>query len=211
MSFCVTKWLDIIRKKIFLKNKSATIFFIALFVALLVFSMGGLAIASSGGEHESKGWVATDTYRVMNFSVLAIALFFLLRKPVSDGLGARVKGIEDELNELEARKKAAEKELAQYKDKLGKLGQKTEQLVAEYVKQGNEAKERILREAESAAVKLEEQALRNIENEFKKARLKLKGEILEKALVKAEEMINSKITAEDQDRLVDEYLKKVVA
>jgi len=207
MAFCVTEWLGGIRKKFFLKNKSVIIFFVALFV----FCMGGLATASSGGEDGPKGWAKTDTYRVMNFSVLAIALFFLLRKPVSDGLASRIKGIKEDLNELEARKKAAEKELAKYKDKLGKLDQKTEQLVAEYVKQGNEAKERILREAESAAVKLEEQALRNIENEFKKARLKLKGEILEKALVKAEDMINSKITAEDQDRLVDEYLKKVVA
>ncbi|MBL0732386.1 MAG: ATP synthase F0 subunit B [Desulfosarcina sp.] len=180
-------------------------------VALFLFCAGGLATASSGGEHESKGWVKTDTYRVMNFSVLAIALFLLLRKPVADGLASRIKGIKNELNELEARKKAAEKELAQYKDNLGKLDQKTEKLIAEYVKQGNEAKERILKEAESAAVKLEEQALINIENEFKKAKLTLKGEIFEKALLKAEEMINSKITAEDQDRLVDEYLKKVVA
>ncbi len=205
MAFCGIKGLGVVRKKIFFK--SAMIFIVALFL----FCAGGLATASSGGEHESKGWVKTDTYRVMNFSVLAIALFLLLRKPVADGLASRIKGIKNELNELEARKKAAEKELAQYKDNLGKLDQKTEKLIAEYVKQGNEAKERILKEAESAAVKLEEQALINIENEFKKAKLTLKGEIFEKALLKAEEMINSKITAEDQDRLVDEYLKKVVA
>ena len=203
----VIKWPGVICKKLFLNKKGAVIFFVALFVIWT----GGLATASSGGEHESKGWVATDTYRVMNFAVLAIALFFLLRKPLSDGLSSRIKGIEDELNELEARKKAAQKELSRYQDNLDKLDQETEKLIAEYVRQGNEAKERILKEAESAAVKLEEQARRNIENEFRKAGSKLKEEILEKALVKAEEMIKSKITAEDQDRLVDEYLKKVVA
>ena len=207
MVLSVRKWPGVICKKLFLNKKSAIIFFVALFVIWT----GGLATASSGGEHEPKGWVATDTYRVMNFAVLAIALFLLLRKPVSDGLSSRIKGIEDELNELEARKKAAQKELSRYQDNLDKLDQETEKLIAEYVRQGNEAKERILKEAESAAVKLEEQARRNIENEFKKAGIKLKEEILEKALVKAEEMIKSKITAEDQDRLVDEYLKKVVA
>ena len=203
----LTRWPGVICKKLFLNKKGAIIFFVALFVIWT----GGIATASSGGEREPKGWVATDTYRVMNFAVLAIALFFLLRKPVSDGLSSRIKGIEDELNELEARKEAAQKELSRYQDNLDKLDQETEKLIAEYVRQGNEAKERILKEAESAAVKLEEQARRNIENEFKKARIKLKEEILEKALVKAEEMIKSKITAEDQDRLVDEYLKKVVA
>ncbi len=35
--------------------------------------------------------------------------------------------------------------------------------------------------------------------------------ILEKALLKAEEIIQERITDEDQDRLVDEYLEKVVA
>ncbi|WDN89911.1 F-type H+-transporting ATPase subunit b [Desulfosarcina sp. BuS5] len=207
MGSSIIKCPGVICKKLFLNKKSVIIFFVSLFVIW----MGGLATASSGGEHGSKGWVATDTYRVMNFAVLAIALFLLLRKPVSDGLSSRIKGIKDELNELEAGKKAAEMELSRYQDKLDKLDQETEKLIAEYVKQGNDAKERILKEAESAAVKLEEQARRNIENEFKKARIKLKEEILEKALVKAEEMIKSKITAEDQDRLVDEYLEKVVA
>ena len=35
--------------------------------------------------------------------------------------------------------------------------------------------------------------------------------ILEKALTKAEELLKDKITSEDQNRLVDEYLDKVVA
>jgi F-type H+-transporting ATPase subunit b len=207
MNSSIIKCPILVCKKLFLNKKSVMIFFVVLFVIW----MGGLATASSGGENGPKGWVATDTYRVMNFAVLAVALFLLLRKPVSDGLNSRIKGIKDELNELEAAKKAAEKELARYQDKLDKLDQEAEKLIAEYVRQGKEAKERILKEAESAAIKLEEQARRNIENEFKKARIKLKEEILDKALLKAEEMIKSKITPEDQDRLVDEYLKKVVA
>ena len=81
----------------------------------------------------------------------------------------------------------------------------------EYIKQGNEAKARIIEAAKDSAVKLEEQAKRNIEHEFQKARQELQAEIIEKALVKAEEIINSKITEDDQNRLVDEYLDKVVA
>ena len=47
-------------------------------IFLLVLLFAGMA-AASGGEGGAKGWVATDTYRVMNFSVLAIALFFILK------------------------------------------------------------------------------------------------------------------------------------
>ena len=55
-------------------------------VAVISCCLAGAVMASSGeghGEAGPKGWVATDTYRVMNFLVLAIGLFALLRKPVS--------------------------------------------------------------------------------------------------------------------------------
>ena len=181
---------------------------------MLLFGFTGIALSSTeGGGHEQapKGWEATDTYRVMNFTVLALALFFLLRKPLAKGLGARTAGIRDQLSDLEAKKKEAEAQLAAYTEKLAELDQEAERLVAEYIRQGNETRERILQEAEQAAQKLESQALGNIEHEFKMAKARLQEDILEKALVKAEEIIQERITAEDQDRLVDEYLEKVVA
>lgn len=180
-------------------------------VAVLLFCFIGVVLASSGGESGTKGWVATDWFRVMNFSVLAVALIWLLRKPASKALNARIQGIKDQLSELEAKKKDAEKELAGYKERLSLLEQESEKLIEEYVRQGEEAKVRILEEAKQAAEKLEEQARRNIENEFKQAKVQLQEDILEKALVQAEALIKNKITTEDQDKLVDEYLEKVVA
>jgi F-type H+-transporting ATPase subunit b len=181
-------------------------------MAVFFFFYVGSALGSSEGGHgEPKGWVATDTYRVMNFSVLAIALFLLLRKPLSQALGARIEGIKNQLSELEEKKKAAEKELADYNERLALLDKEAEKIIEEYIKQGNEAKARILKEAEAASAKLEEQARRNIENEFKQAKSKLQQEVMEKAIEKAEELIKNKITSEDQDKLVNEYLEKVVA
>jgi F-type H+-transporting ATPase subunit b len=155
--------------------------------------------------------VATDTYRVMNFLVLVGALFFLLRKPVSQALSGRIQSIQDQLGDLEARKADAEKKLAEYNRKFATLEQEKEKILAEYVKQGEEAKARILEEAKSAAEKLEAQAQKSIENEFVRARAELQSEILDKAMAKAEELVRSQITAEDQEKLVDEYLAKVVA
>jgi F-type H+-transporting ATPase subunit b len=181
------------------------------FMMLLFFCFMGVAMASSEQGGESKGWVATDTYKVMNFSVLAIGLFFLLRKPTSQALNSRIKGIKDQLDELETKKKAAEKQLAEYNEKFSQLEQETQKLIEDYIRQGNEAKARIIDEAKKAAEKLEEQAQRNIDHEFKQAKLELQQEILEKALEKSEEILTNKITAKDQEKLVDEYLEKVVA
>ena len=163
------------------------------------------------GDAAAKGWVATDTYRVMNFAVLAIGLFLVLKKPVSQALGGRIQGIKEQLEELEEKKAAAEAKLAQYDAKMAELDKEAETLLAEYVKQGEDAKARILKEAEAAAEKLKEQASKNIEYEFLQAKSELKAEIAEKALAKAETIIKERINSEDQEKLVDEYLAKVVA
>jgi F-type H+-transporting ATPase subunit b len=182
------------------------------FLVLLlgVFSIS-TALGASGGDGGSKGWVSTDTFRVMNFAVLVIVLVFLLRKPLSQALRSRITVIKDQLEDLEARKDEAERKLAEYNEKLAQLEQEAEKIVEDYVKQGNEAKERIMKEAEASAEKLKAQARRNIEHEFERAKLALQEEIFETSLRKAEEIIKNKISDDDQDRIVDEYLKKVVA
>ena len=191
------------------------VWLLAVIVAVALCFSAGAVMASGGGDGEHgakpKGWVATDTYRVMNFTVLAVALFFILRKPASRALDDRIQGIRAQLSELEAKKKDAEGDVLRYNEKLSNLEREAERIVEGYVRQGNEAKTRILKEAESSAIKIEEQAKRNIEHEFERARMGLQADIIEKALEKAETAIRSGITASDQDRLVDEYLKKVVA
>jgi F-type H+-transporting ATPase subunit b len=218
------------------KHRAASVqlFMAVLLAGLLVFSVGTAVSASGGheaateaghdegaahgeegghgeGAAHGKGWVATDTYRVLHFIVLAGGLFFLLKKPLSQALGARVKGIEEQLSDLEAQKAEAEKKLAEYNQKFAQLEKESEGIVAEYVRQGEEAKARILKEAEAAAEKLKTQAQKNIESEIQRAKTQLQEEILDKALTKAEALIKEKINVDDQEKLVDEYLAKVVA
>lgn len=183
-------------------------------LAMLALLVTGLAYAAGGGGgHEAavRGWEATDTYRVLNFTVLAVAVFMAARKPVAEALSARIKGIKDELEALEAEKSEAEKTLAGYNAKLASLESEGEKIVEQYIAQGEAAKKKILEEAASAAGKLEEQASRNIAHEFNNAKMKLQEEVVSQALVKAEALVKKSITAKDQDKLVDEYLNKVVA
>jgi F-type H+-transporting ATPase subunit b len=171
----------------------------------------GTALAATGEGSGGKGWVATDTYRVMNFVVLLAALIFLLRKPLSQALSSRIKTIKEQLESLETQKTEAEKKLAQYNEKLSQLESEAEKIVQGYIQQGQEAKTKILKEAEATAEKLQLQAKRNIEHEFSKARQELQREVVEKSLIQAEEMLKKTITDKDQDKLVNEYLDKVVA
>jgi F-type H+-transporting ATPase subunit b len=204
------------------KRKTGPIW--ALVVVVVVALLVGMAPAwasSGGAEHGGEGggehgaastpWRMTDTAKALNFAILAGVLFLLLRKPASQALNDRIKGIKAELEDLENRKNQVEKELAEYNAKLATLDKEAEQVIAGYIRQGEEAKARILKEAELAADKLKEQAQKNIQHEFAQAKQSLQAEIVEKALAKAEQTIRNRISAVDQDRLVDEYLEKVVA
>lgn len=183
------------------------------YAALLLLSFSGIALAAGGGGHGEvhNNWLTIDTWKTLNFAVLAVALFLLLKKPAVNFFSSRTKGIKEEIWALEHKKSEAEKQLAEYQAKFRNLDQETQKIVEEYVKQGEEAKARILAEAEEQSAKLEEMAKRNIEQEFKAAKIKLQQEIADKVMVKAEELIKFSISSDDQNKLVDEYLKKVVA
>ncbi|WP_022663566.1 ATP synthase F0 subunit B [Desulfospira joergensenii] len=186
---------------------------IAGIAAALVAGICSLVWASTEGGHGGvhNSWLTVDTWKVLNFGILAVALFVIGKKPVKEFFSSRAKSIEDELNELEQKKAEAVKELAEYQAKFRNLDQESKQIVEDYIQQGQDAKKRILAEAEAQAAKLEDMAKRNIEQEFKAARTQLQQEIAEKAMEKAEEIIKGSISSEDQDKLVDDYLKKVVA
>jgi F-type H+-transporting ATPase subunit b len=184
--------------------------------ATVVALMAGATVvwASGGGNGETahhNAWNDIDTWKVLNFVLLALGCFFIARKPVAQFFSSRTKGIEEELTDLEQKKADAERKLAEYETRFRNLEQESEKIVEDYIKQGEEAKQRILEEAEAQAEKLEAMAKRNIEQEFKTAKTVLKQEVVDRAMEQAQALIKKSITTQDQNRLVDEYLKKVEA
>jgi F-type H+-transporting ATPase subunit b len=198
--------------KALLRMKRAR-YLISLFVVVSVVFACGTVWASSGGGHGGESSFNKNkdlVYRIMNFALLVGILFFLLRKPVGQGLEARRQGIKDQLDDLERQKEESQKELAETQRKLSQLDAEVEKIVAEYVQVGEATKAKILEEAKASAEKLQEQAKKNIEHEFATAKQQLMSEMAEQAVAMAEELIKKNIQDQDQERIIDEYLEKVV-
>jgi hypothetical protein len=53
---------------------------VSAFVFLFLLLSAGIVFASSGGADTAKHWVKEDTYKVMNFTVLVVGLFFSYQK-----------------------------------------------------------------------------------------------------------------------------------
>jgi F-type H+-transporting ATPase subunit b len=167
-----------------------------------------------GDEHAGGFYTAQKiwdfVYRFLNFAALVAILYFVLRKPVKQFFNDRRENIAKTLEDFEEKKSEAEARFQELESKLAALSQERERIMAEYIKEGEEEKEKIIANANEMADRIQKQAEVTIEQEVKSAKTELRQEIAEMSAAMAEELIKENIDQDDQQRLVAEYLDKVV-
>lgn len=168
----------------------------------------------AGGEH---GGITPEkvrdlTFRTMNFVVFAGILIYLLTKkfPIKNFFVQRSEEIAQSLSDLEARKAAAAQALKEAEARLAEVAAERGQIIQQFMEEGKLERAKIIEKAEMVAVRIKEMAALSISQETKKAVQELKVEVATQATQLAEELIKKKMTPTDQQRLVDEYLAKVV-
>lgn len=198
-----------------------------LILSLLSFFMlsgPGLVWCSGTGEHEgaeavhgeaAHGGVSHEKFmdfvlRVENFIPLVLVLFLLLRKPVARFFGGRRDEIAQTLADFEEKKANAEARYKELEAKLDDLDAERQKLMTEYIQEGEEEKAKIIAQAHIMAERIKAQAEVAIDQEVKAAKADLIEEIGGMAAGMAEDMIKKNINDQDQMRLVEEYLDKVV-
>jgi len=182
---------------------------LGLMAAIMLTAFMSMSAWASGGEGGHLNWW-DFTLRLMNFAIMLGLLVYLLKKPISGFFVSRRDNIQNTLAELEAKKLEAEKTCAEYQAKLATLDKEVGQILAEYIKEGETEKRKILEAAEKQAEYLKQQAQLTIQQEVKSARESLQEEIAELTVTAAEELLRKNIKAKDQDRLVKEFIAKVV-
>jgi len=150
-------------------------------------------------------------WRVMNFIVLMIILVKFGAKPIANGLGARRKQIRDEIEDLEAKKVDAEKAYKEFSAKLESVEKDVDSIVEKAVAQAEVEKVRIIEAAEKSAADIKRAAEMAIANEITAAKRSLKVSVTEQAAIMAEELIVKNLTADDQVKIIEDYLDKVGA
>jgi F-type H+-transporting ATPase subunit b len=184
-------------------------------LAVWVF-LAGIALGSEAAHGEHGGVTPEKLndliWRTVNFLVFAGILGYLLIKkfPVKNFFAQRSQEIAQTLGDLEAKKAAAALALQQAEERLQQVAAEREQIIQQFVAEGQLEKAKIVQKAEMVATRIKEMAALSITQETKKAAQELKQEVANLATQLAEELIQEKITPADQQRLVDEYLEKVV-
>jgi F-type H+-transporting ATPase subunit b len=168
------------------------------------------AFAAGGGGHADGGVIVKDfLYRCFNFALMVGVLVYFVNKPIRKGLKERSAGIEKTLAEAEAAKQAAEAKHREYTEKLAKATEEIASITASIRHEGELERDKIVAAAKEMAAKIEREAENKAAGVVAKARTELRQEASRLAVELAEDMLKKQVSADDQKRLVDEYMQKV--
>lgn len=179
-------------------------------IGVLAFTALAYASGGEGGEaHEGLPW-ANFGWRILNFVIFIFLLYKFAGAKAAAFFGGRRAQIKKELDELQERKVEAEKKLASVESGIRNLEQEKAAILAEAKTQGEAIKAAIIEKAQKDALAMQAQAVTSAENEARAAFDRVRGEIADQVIEQATKIVREKLTEQDHERLVDEYLTKVV-
>ncbi len=177
-------------------------------LGVLAFAAVALASGGEGGEHTIP-WM-NFIFRVVNFIIFIGIIWWAAGKKIMSFFAERTEQIKNDLSDLETRQDEAEEKLKNVEQGIANLEQEKKAVIDEAKEQGETLKAAIIAKAEKDAAALKEQAGRTAENEAKAALDSIRAEMAELVVEAATKIVQDKLTDKDHDKLVDEYLTKVV-
>lgn len=172
---------------------------------------GHAAEGGHGGEGEHGNPILEMAAKLFNFAVLAGTLVYFLRSPIATYLGDRGTQIRSDLVKASEMRSSAAAQLAGIEQKMAALPGELDALRKAGAGEVAAEEARIRQAAEAERARLLEQARREIDSQLKLAERQLVARTADLAVEVAARRVKSTITAEDQARLVDQYLGRLAA
>jgi F0F1-type ATP synthase membrane subunit b/b' len=165
-----------------------------------------LIFALAGGETPWYNYPGWEAWRFFNLLLFVGALIFLLRRPIGASLVARRDTIRRELMRAQEERRAALAKLEEVEARLARLDAEVETVRAQARREAEAERESITRATAEETRRLREQAQREIESAGKVARQDLRRYAAEQSVRLAEDLIRRDIGAEDDSRLMNDYI-----
>ncbi len=166
----------------------------------------GIALAAAPAHAAEEGGLLFPT---INFALLLATLFVLLRKPVSAYFGDRRAAIRKDLDEAAALKRRAEENYAQWNRRLVELERELAEIRTGAQERAETERASLLADARAAAERIRSDAATAVEHELRRARANLREEASQLAIELASGILREKVTAQDRERLIDEFIVRI--
>ena len=151
----------------------------------------------------------TMIFAWINLLILYIFLKKLLFKPIKNMIDSRQKEIDDMYSTANEAKESAEAMRIEYKEKLEKANEESEEILKNAVRKAQLREEEILREADAKAQAVLDRAEAEVELEKRRAINEVKDEVSEMAIGIAAAVIERDITPDEHSDMIDEFIKNM--
>lgn len=146
---------------------------------------------------------------LINFGVFVFVVVRFGAKPLAQALRTRKETIMRDIDEATRMREASEKRLAEYEQRIEKIEEDLDRIRREFREQGERERERILAEANERRDRMKKDAEFLLSQELKQMRLDLLNETVEKAVVRASELLGQRLTPAEQDRYLETFLTQL--
>ena len=178
-------------------------------LSALLAAIPWLALAAEAEEHSEGGIPRALLYAGINFLILVGILVYFLKKPTQEFFASRSTLIRTQLTQAKDLKTSAEHRFAEYEKRLQHVQQERQKLIDELKRDGELERQRIIQSGRDQVTAMQLTSEKVVAQELRKAKEELKREAVNLATELAEKLLREHITAQDQSRLVEDYLQKM--
>ncbi len=171
-----------------------------------------LLFAAAEGEKHEPGIINLDKgmiLQVINLLILIFVLQKFLFKPLTEFLAKRAQGIKQSLDEARLAREAAAKAQEEYRAQVTATQREAAAVREQVQREVETERQRLLAASRDEAQRLVAEARAAIDQEARRARAQLREEAVNLSVAVAERLLERSLTAEDQRRLAEKYVREV--
>jgi|GEM_PF-1570862 F-type H+-transporting ATPase subunit b len=150
-----------------------------------------------------------SAWQVANFLILLTVLIYFAKDPLREYLAKRSKEISGSIDEAKKMRENAESSYQDLEYKLEWIEDEISGIESKIREEAERERSRIIEEAKKQIERIKNETEFTARQELKVAEARLREEAVKKALQLAEDILKSKLSEEDEARLIEEYLQEV--
>ncbi|MBI2605465.1 MAG: F0F1 ATP synthase subunit B [Deltaproteobacteria bacterium] len=147
--------------------------------------------------------------QTINFAMLVGLLFYFMKRPAVEAVASRQAMIRREVEDARIQKLEAEKKFNEFEVRLRSLETEAKEIVEKARADAKQIQSRVIETAKASAAQIVRDAEQSSKIALEDSRNEIHREVVDRAIEVAEKMIRERLSAEDQRRILTEYVGKV--
>lgn len=173
-----------------------------------------LTAAAEGAEDEGGSFLVSPEPGLMIWTLIAFGITMIVLgkfafPKISEVLEERANRVNEEIDAAERQRREADQLLAEYRERLKEAREQADDIVSRARKAGDAAQADAVASGKAKRDELVDAARRDIESETKRSLEQIRKEVANLTVLATEKVARKSLTADDQQRLVEEALSEV--